>query len=135
VPSAVGGHDIRWAGSGSVVWVSWDDVLLWVLFALPAGALFGWAGASAGRRDRWGPRATAALLGLLLGDAARRWVTWGADVAVAVDLLAAVVVLVVAMRANRRPGATLAWTLVATVVGAGLVTGPDLVEQLLVGGS
>lgn len=126
------GHDIRWAGSSSVMDVNWHGVELWLVLAVVAGAALGTAGAWAARPDWRGPAATAALVGLLLGDAYRRLDGYGPDVAVTVDLLAAVAVFLVATRANRRPVATLAWTVLAAAAGFAVVSAPDLLEQVLV---
>jgi hypothetical protein len=111
--------------------VNWDDIQLWLVLAAVAGAVFGLAASCAARRDRWGPVATAVLLGLLLGDAYRRLHDRGPDIAVAVDLLAAVVVSLVVIRANRRPGRTLAWTLLAAIAGFAVVSAPDALQQAL----
>ena len=128
------GHDIRWAGSGSVMGINWGDAQLWLILAVPAGAVLGLLGASATRRDWYGPAATAALLGLLLGDAWRRLASYGPDIAVTVDLLATVVILAVATRANRRPELTAAMTVVAALAGFVVVSAPDFLEQVLIEG-
>jgi hypothetical protein len=61
----------------------------------------------------------------------RRWINWGGvDVAVLVDLVAAAVVFVLAVRRNRRPALTLGLTCVAAVVGYVLVSVPDVIEQI-----
>ncbi len=71
------GHDIRWADSGSVMGIDWDRIRLWLVLACLAGGVFGLLGATAARRDWRGAAATAALLGLLLGEAYRRSADWG----------------------------------------------------------
>ncbi len=63
------GHDLRWAGSSSVMSVDWDGVQLWLLLAVAAGVVFGLLGSRAARADWTGAAATAAVLGLVLGDA------------------------------------------------------------------
>ncbi len=128
------GHDIRWAGSGSVMSIDWDRIQLWLVLACLAGGVFGLLGATAARRDWRGAAAIAALLGLLLGEAYRRSSDWGLDVAVAVDVVAAVLVFAVATRVNRRPLLTLALTAVAAVVGFVVVSAPDVLELLPVAG-
>ncbi|MGX5656931.1 DUF6518 family protein [Geodermatophilus nigrescens] len=127
-------HDIRWTGSGSVMTINWGDVQLWLLLAGLAGAVFGLLGATAARPDWRGAAATAALLGLLLGEAYRRSSEWGVDAAVAIDAAAAVLVFAVATGVNRRPMLTLALTAVAAVIGFGVVSTPDLLEQWLIEG-
>ena len=129
------GHDLRWADSGSVMFIDWDGITLWLIFAVPAGVVFGLLGSFAARTDRTGAVAAAALLGLLLGDALRRYLNFGSvDAAVLVDLLAAAAVFAVASPRNRRPVLTLALTAVATVVGYLLVSAPDFIEQILIEG-
>ena len=128
------GHDIRWAGSASVMGIDWAAVQLWLILAVPAGAVLGLLGASATRRDWYGPAATAALLGLLLGDAWRRLAGYGMDVAVTVDLSAVIVILAVATRANRRPALTVALTVVAALAGFVVVSLPDVLQQIVIEG-
>lgn len=128
------GHDIRWADSGSVMGVNWEQIQLWLVLAVAAGAVFGLLGAVAAWQDWRGAAATAVLLGLLLGDAWRRGTTYRLDVAVAVDLLAAVVVFVIAARANRHPALTLGLTVITSGVGFLVVSAPDFIEQLMIEG-
>jgi len=129
------GHDIRWGGSGSVMWIDWDDIRLWLLLAVPAGVVFGLLGFFAPRSDWKGAGATAVVLGLLLGDAYRRFANWGGiDVAVAVDVLAAIAVFVIASRANRRPVMTLALTVATAFLGFVVISAPDFIEQGLIQG-
>jgi Family of unknown function (DUF6518) len=128
------GHDIRWAGTDSVMGVNWDRIQLWLVLAGFAGGVLGLLGATAARRDWPGAAATAALLGLLIGDAYRRLSYWGLDVAVVVDAVAVVVVFGLATRVNRRPLLTLALSGVAAIGGFVVVSAPDLLEQLLVEG-
>jgi hypothetical protein len=126
------GHDLRWGDSGSVMFVDWNGVTLWLILAVPAGVVVGLLASFAARSDRTGAAAAAALLGLVLGDALRRYINWGGvDVAVLVDLLAAAVMFTVAVRRNGRPALTFAWTVVAAVVGYLLVSVPDFIEQIL----
>ena len=128
------GHDIRWAGSGSTMSINWGDIQLWLVLAGIAGGVFGLLGSNAARRDWRGAGATAALLGLVLGDACRRLSDWEVDVAVTVDALAAVVVFTVATRVNRRPVLTLVLSVATTVAGFLVVSAPDFLEQILIEG-
>ncbi|WP_138758792.1 hypothetical protein [Modestobacter altitudinis] len=119
------GHDIRWAGSGSVMAVDWSDVQLWSGFAVVAGAVLGPLSATATRPGWRGAFAAAGLVGLLLGDAARRAVGWGGwDVAVVVDALLAVAVLISAAGHNRAPVRTAVLSVLAAGVGLALISVP-----------
>ncbi|RBY81107.1 hypothetical protein DQ239_00305 [Blastococcus sp. TF02-09] len=73
-------------------------------------------------------------LGLLLGDAYRRLSGWGMDVAVATDIVLAIVLFTVATRRNRGSLLTLLLTVGATVAGFVVVSAPDFLEQLLIEG-
>jgi hypothetical protein len=128
------GHDIRWAGTASVMSINWGGIQLWLVLAAVAGAVFGLLGSIAARSDWRGAAATAAPLGLLLGDAYRRLSGWGMDVAVAADVLLAIVLFVAATRVNRRPLLTLLFTVVAAGAGFLAVSAPDFLEQLLIEG-
>ncbi|MCZ2815327.1 DUF6518 family protein [Modestobacter sp. VKM Ac-2984] len=129
------GHDIRWAGSGSVMSVNWDRIGLWLVLAVLAGVAFGLLGSFAPHRDWKGAAATAALVGLLMADAYRRYSTWGGiDVAVAVDVLAALAVFVIATRDNKRPLLTLGLTFATAALGLVAVSAPDFIEQGLIEG-
>jgi Family of unknown function (DUF6518) len=128
------GHDIRWAGTASVMPINWGGIQLWLVLAAVAGAVFGLLGSNVGRPDWRGAAATAAPLGLLLGEVYRRLSGWGPDVAVSADVLLAIVLFATATRVNRRPLLTLLLTVVATVAGFVVVSAPDLLEQLLIEG-
>jgi len=129
------GHDIRWAGTGSTMWVDWDKMQLWLALAVIAGIAFGLLGSFAPRQEWKGAAATAALVGLLLADAYRRFTNWGGiDAAVAVNLIAALAVFVVASRANWRPVLTLGLTIPASALALVAVSAPDFIEQGLIEG-
>jgi hypothetical protein len=128
------GHDIRWAGTPSQMGVPWQEMQLWLLLAAIAGGAFGLLGSNASRRDWRGPAATAGLIGLLLGEAFRRQINWGLDVAVGVDLFLAVAVFVTAAAVNRRTWLTLALTVGTAAVGFVAVSAPDFLQQVLVTG-
>lgn len=129
------GHDIRWSGSGSVMFVNWGDIQLWLVLAVPAGVVFGLLGSFAPRTDWRGAAATATLLGLLLGDAYRRYSNWGGfDAAVTVDVIAAIAVFLIASKFNRRPLLTLGLTVATAVLGLLVVSAPDFIQQVLIEG-
>ena len=91
-----------------------------------AGVVFGLMGSLAPHRNWKGAAATAALIGLLLADAYRRLSNWGeVDVAVTVDVIAALAVLVIASQYNKRPLLTLGLTMATVAVGLLAVAAPD----------
>jgi hypothetical protein len=96
--------------------------------------VFGLLGYIAARSDWRGAAATAVPLGLLLGDAYRRLADWGMDVAVAADVLLAIVLFVAATRVNRRAVLTLLLTVVTAGAGFLAVSAPDFREQLFIEG-
>ena len=129
------GHDIRWGGTDSVMSIHWGQIGLWLVLAALAGVVFGLLGSFAPHRDWKGAAATAALIGVLLADAHRRFSNWGeVDVAVTVDVIAALAVLVIASRHNKRPLLTLGLTMAAVSVGLLAVSAPDFLEQGLIEG-
>ena len=117
--------------------VSLDQVVQWLVLAVVAGALLGWAFHRIGRPGHGGAASTAAALGLLAADAYRRSSNHPEDASVVVGLavLAAVAVLAVAVRSPRQLAEIALWALPATAAGWVLVSAPDLLEQLLITGS
>lgn len=108
---------------------------LWLVLAVLAGVAFGLMGSFAPRREWKGAVATAARLGLLVADAYRRFSNWGGiDVAVTVDLIAALAVSAIASRNNKRPLLTLALTIAAAALAWVAVSAPDFIEQGLIEG-
>ena len=114
-----------------------DQIVQWLVLAVVAGSVLGWAFHRIGRPDHAGAASTAAALGLLAADAYRRSSNYPGDAAVVVGfaVLAAVAVLAVAARSPRQLGEIALWTLPAAVAGWVLVSAPDLLEQLLITGS
>lgn len=108
----------------------------WLVLAVVAGVLLGWAFSWAGRPGRTGAVGTAAVIGLLVADAYRRSSNYPADAPVVVTftVLATVAVLCVIVRSWRQIAVVASCTLPCAVVGWLLVSAPDLVEQLLVTG-
>jgi len=129
------GHDIRWAGSDSTMWIDWDKMQLWLVLAVLAGVAFGLLGSFAPRQEWKSALATAGLVGLLAADAYRRFSNWGGiDVAVTVDVIAALAVLVIASRYNKRPLLTVGFTIAVGALGLVAVSAPDFIEQGLIEG-
>jgi hypothetical protein len=114
-----------------------DQLAQWLVLAVVAGTLLGWAFARIGRPGHAGAASTAAALGLLAADAYRRSVNHSGDAPVVVGLaaLAAVAVLAVAVRSPRQLAEIALWTLPAAAAGWLLVSAPDLLEQFLLTGS
>jgi hypothetical protein len=109
----------------------------WLVLAAVAGGLFGWLFSRVGRQDRAGAVATAAGVGLLVGDAFRRsWNYGGVDPAVGVaTVVGIVVVLALGVRSPRQLALVALWTPPMAVLGVLLVSAPDALEQLLITGS
>jgi len=129
------GHDIRWAGTDSSMPLNWDKMQLWLVLAVLAGVAFGLLGSFAPRREWKGALATAGLVGLLAADAYRRFHNWGEiDVAVIVDVIAALAVFAIGSRANKRPLLTLGFTVAVGALGLVAVSAPDFIEQGLIEG-
>jgi hypothetical protein len=114
-----------------------EEIEQWLVLALLAGTLFGWAFSRAGEDGRAGAIATAGAVGLLVGDAFRRCWTYG--VVDPVVPVAAVVfiglVLAGTVRSRRQLGRVMLWTAPMAAFGVLLVSAPDALEQLLVTGS
>lgn len=112
------------------------QVMTWLVLAVLGGGVLGAAFSRIGRSDRWGPLATAAVVGLLIADAYRRSTDYPADAPVVISfaVLAVVAVLTVAIRSFRQLAATAAWTIPMTLLGLALVSAPDVLEQLLITG-
>jgi hypothetical protein len=117
--------------------VDLDQLVQWLVLAVVAGALLGWAFCRIGRPGHAGAASAAAALGLLAADAYRRSANYPEDATVVVGFaaLAAVVVLTVAVRSPRQLVEIALWTLPAAAAGWLLVSAPDLLEQLLLPGS
>ncbi|SDG24735.1 hypothetical protein [Klenkia brasiliensis] len=104
----------------------------WLVLAGIAGPLLGWVFSHVGRVDLPGTGATAAAVGLLVADAARRTTTHSADPAVLLlGAVAVAVVLVLGIRTRTQLLAGLVCAVPCAGVGTALVSAPDLLEQLL----
>lgn len=104
----------------------------WLVLACIAGPLLGWAFSFVGRADLRGTLASAAAVGLLVADAARRTVGWSPDPAVMVLCAVAVAaVLALGSRSRTQLLTVLAGAVPCAVIGTAVVSAPDLLEQLL----
>ena len=117
--------------------VNMDELVQWLVLAVVAGSVLGWAFHRIGSPGHAGAASTAAALGLLAADAYRRSSNYPEDASVVVGLavLAAVAVLAMAVRTPRQLAEVALWTLPAAAAGWVLVSAPDLLEQLLITGS
>ncbi|WP_324273766.1 DUF6518 family protein [Blastococcus brunescens] len=113
-----------------------SELMTWLVLAVVAGAVLGWAFSWAGRPGGVGVAGTAAVIGLLVADAYRRSTNYPADAPVVVTFatLAAVAVLAVTVRSWRQLTLVAGCTVPAALVGFLLVSAPDLLQQLLVTG-
>jgi hypothetical protein len=104
-------------------------LVLWLVLATVAGPVLGLA------FHRAGYLSTAAAVGLVIGDAYRRWSSYPDDGALlALALLAVPVLLSATYRDPRQLVRTVAWTVPMAVGGAVLVSLPDVLEQVLLTG-
>lgn len=117
--------------------VNADQLLEWGLLAAVAGAILGSVFCRIGARGRAGAIGSAFAIGLLAADAYRRAINYHGQAPVVIGFAAVAVaaVLVVAVRIPRQLLPIVAWSLPALVVGYGLVSAPDALEQLLITGS
>ena len=116
--------------------VNGDDLVRWLVLSLLAGSVLGWIFCRIGRQDLTGALGTAAAVGLLVADAARRAGSYDSDrtVVTTFALLAVLLVLAVGVRSLRQLAGTAAWTVPMAAAGLLLVAAPDLLEQFLLTG-
>jgi hypothetical protein len=109
----------------------------WLVLAAVTGVALGWAFSWAGHPGRTGALGTAAVVGLLVGDAYRRSHNFGieAPVIVAFTVLAVVAVLCATVRSWSQLPLVTGFTVPCAPIGFFLVSAPDLLEQLLITGS
>jgi hypothetical protein len=114
-----------------------SDLVEWLALAAVAGALLGWVFSWGGRPGMVGAIGTASAVGLLLADAYRRAGGYPGDAPVVLPFagFAVAAVLAVSVRSWWQLALVVGWAVPATVVGYLLVSGPDLLEQVLVTGS
>lgn len=107
----------------------------WGVLAIIAGVALGAVFAGIGTTGHRGAIATAAAIGLLAADAYRRTDNYPSDglVVVSFAVVAVITVLLIAVRTPRQLLLTAAWTLPAVVLGYGLVSAPDALEQVSIG--
>ena len=116
--------------------VNGDDLVRWLVLSLLAGSVLVWIFCRIGRQDLTGALGTAAAVGLLVADAARRAGSYDSDrtVVTTFALLAVLLVLAVGVRSLRQLAGTAAWTVPMAAAGLLLVAAPDLLEQFLLTG-
>lgn len=123
---------------GSAYRVNADDLVLYGVLALLAGVALGILGAELGRTGWRSAAATAAIVGLLLGEAYRRQTDYGStgsiDVAVLFGVLAVLVVVAMGPRSLGQTARVVVLAVPLAVLGLAVVSGPDWIEQILIGG-
>ncbi|PRZ43537.1 hypothetical protein CLV47_102225 [Antricoccus suffuscus] len=109
----------------------------WDVLAVIVGAILGAIFADIGADGRRGAIAAAVAVGLLAADAYRRTDNYPAEgqVVIGFAVLAVIAVLAVAVRTPRHLSAIAAWAVPTALIGYGLVSAPDAIEQLLITGS
>jgi hypothetical protein len=114
-----------------------DQITEWLVLAVIAGCLFGWVFCRVGWHGRAGTVATAAAVGLLVGDAYRRGSSYRGDIPVitTMTVIGIALVLAVAVRSRRQLARVALWTLPMAALGLLLASAPDAFEQLLTTGS
>jgi len=111
-------HDVRWSELGSHVPLDLAKMRQWIVIAVPAGVVLGWLGSECVMDRRSGAAATAAPIGLLIGDSIYSlYSTTGFSVVALLDLACSVSIFVLATRRNRRPLQTLLWAAATSVAG------------------
>jgi Family of unknown function (DUF6518) len=125
-------YDVRYPDTTYAISV--DALGMWCVLAIVAGIVLGAAFHRAGQNNWRGAGATAAAIGLLIADAARRGITYP-DQAQVVGLFAILAIGTVLIWVGPMPGRQLAriMLLVAPFVALGLalVAIPDLLQALL----
>jgi hypothetical protein len=113
--------------------INTSELTEWLILSAVVGVVLGWAFSWAGRPGPAGALGTAAVVGLLLGDAYRRVHGYGsaAPVLVAFTVLAVVAVLALTVRTWSRLAQVAAFAVPCAVLGFLLVSAPDLLEQFL----
>lgn len=110
------------------------NMVLWAVAAATGGVGLGVIGHFMVRQDWSGAAATAAASGLLLGDAYVRIHNYSFDAAARVDVLGAALVLIFCCRSIVHLGRTILMIIPMTVVGYGLVSAPNWIQQILIEG-
>lgn len=127
-------HDLKWSAAGSTLGVDWDRAGLWLVFAVPAGALLGSVGHFT-LHDSWrGAASRAVPMGMVAAEGLTRLIQYGpSDAAAALDTLALVVLFV--LSAGVRQGRLTAVFTAAMVLPALLLLRvPDVLEAFTVWG-
>jgi hypothetical protein len=111
--------------------VSLEQLGLWCVLAAFAGTAAGLVFGPIGREDRRGTVSTALAAGLLIGEVVRRSDRTDGVVFVVATLLALGLVLARGIRSRRQAVRVAGWTVPMTLAGFLLVSGPDVLEQIV----
>lgn len=105
----------------------------WCVLAVVAGVLLGMAFSHIGRSGWPGAAATAAAAGLVLADAYRLGSStlWNRPLLLIVSSLAVVGLLLLGGRSQQQLGKAAVLVVPFTLIGYGIVSAPDLLEQVL----
>lgn len=108
-------------------------VATWLTLALIVGLVLGVTFSRIGSHDRGGAIGVAGAIGLLFADSLRRVSNYAADAGIVISftVIAISAILAVSIRTRQQLVEAAAWTPPMAVVGYLLVSGPDLLEQLL----
>jgi len=111
--------------------VNLEQLGLWCFLAAVAGTAAGLVFGPIGREDVRGTVSTALAAGLLLGEVVRRSDRADGPVFTVVTLLALGLVLGRGIRSRSQAVRVVAWTVPMALAGFLLVSGPDVLEQIL----
>jgi hypothetical protein len=113
-----------------------SELVEWLVLAAVAGAALGSVFSWAGRPGRVGAMGTAAVIGLLVGDAYRRSHNFAAEVSVLeiFTAVAVVAVLCATVRSWSQLALVAGFAVPCAIVGFFVVSAPDLLEQFLLSG-
>ncbi|SED05581.1 hypothetical protein SAMN04489727_6206 [Amycolatopsis tolypomycina] len=113
--------------------VNLEQLALWLVLAALAGTAAGLVFGPIGREDVRGTVSTALAAGLLIGEVVRRSDRADGVVFTVATLLALALVLARGIRSRRQAVRVAAWLVPMALAGFLLVSGPDVLEQLLLG--
>ncbi|MDX3194455.1 hypothetical protein PV458_39180 [Streptomyces sp. MN03-5084-2B] len=122
-------YGVRYPGMPYLI--STEQVVLWCILAAFAGTAAGLVFGPIGRTDLRGTLSTALAAGLLIGEAVRRSDRADGVVFAVATLLALGLVLGRGIRSRPQAVRVAGWTVPMALAGFLLVSGPDVLEQIL----
>ncbi|WP_410616662.1 hypothetical protein [Amycolatopsis sp. lyj-109] len=111
--------------------ISTEQIVLWCVLAAVAGTAAGLVFGPIGREDVRGTVSTALAAGLVIGEVVRRSDRTDGIVFAVATLLALGLVLARGIRSRPQAVRVAGWTVPMALAGFLLVSGPDLLEQIL----